>query len=47
MKFTKILKKIAYFFESEKNKLTYDTEIEAMYLAGNFSAKARGGFEKA
>ena len=33
-------------FESEKNKLTYDTEIEAMYLVGNFSAKARGGFEK-
>lgn len=33
-------------FESEKNKLTYDNEIEAMYLAGNFSAKARGGFEK-
>ncbi len=33
-------------FESEKNKLTYDTEIEAMYLTGDFSVMAKDGFEK-
>lgn len=32
-------------FESEKNKLTYDMEIEAMYLVGDFAVKAEGVFE--
>ena len=29
-------------FESEKNKLTYDMEIESMYLVGNFGVAATG-----
>lgn len=33
-------------FESEKNKLTYDMELEAMYLIGDFSVKCTNGFEK-
>jgi len=31
-------------FESEKNKLSYDMEIEAMYLIGDFSVKCKDGF---
>lgn len=31
-------------FESEKNKLTFDMEIEAMYLVGDFSVKTDGTF---
>lgn len=31
-------------FESEKNKLTYDTEIEAVYLIGEFGIAAPGRF---
>ena len=31
-------------FESEKNKLTYDMEIEAMYLVGDFSVRMDGSF---
>ncbi|MCQ2429190.1 MAG: hypothetical protein MJ192_02555, partial [Clostridia bacterium] len=33
-------------FESEKNKLTYDMEIEAMYLVGNFGVVGEGTFEE-
>lgn len=33
-------------FESEKNKLTYDMEIEAMYLVGDFGVKGVGTFEE-
>ena len=33
-------------FESEKNKLTYDMELEAMYLIGDFSVKCNDGFEQ-
>jgi len=40
-KFYENLKK-ARVFESEKNKLVYETEIEAIYLLGNFSVKADG-----
>ena len=32
----------ARIFESEKNKLSYDMEIEAVYLVGNFSVKTDG-----
>ena len=32
-------------FESEKNKLTYDMEIESMYLVGDFAVKTEGTFE--
>ena len=32
-------------FESEKNKLTYDMEIEAMYLVGDFGIDGIGSFE--
>jgi hypothetical protein len=32
-------------FESEKNKLTYDMEIEAIYLVGDFAVKTEGTFE--
>ncbi len=34
--------KRAYKFESEKNKLSYDIEIEAVYLVGEFSVKTDG-----
>ena len=34
--------KQAYIFESEKNKLTYDMEIEAIYLIGDFSVYTPG-----
>lgn len=33
-------------FESEKNKLTFDTEIEQIYLVGDFSVKTPGTFTK-
>lgn len=33
-------------FESEKNKLTYDMEIESMYLVGNFGVVGDGTFEE-
>ena len=33
-------------FETEKNKLTYDMEIEAIYLAGDFAVNACGDFTK-
>lgn len=33
-------------FESEKNKLTYDMEIESMYLVGDFGVEGRGTFEE-
>ena len=31
-------------FESERNKLTYEMEIESMYIIGNFSVKTDGEF---
>lgn len=40
-RFCKNLKN-AGLFESEKNKLVYDMEIEAIYLLGDFSLKTRG-----
>ncbi len=33
-------------FESEKNKLTYDMEIESMYLVGDFGVRCDGKFEE-
>lgn len=38
--------KKAYVFESEKNKLAYDMEIEAIYLLGDFSVKTDGAWDK-
>lgn len=35
----------AFMFESEKNKLAYDMEIEAIYLTGDFSVKTCGEWE--
>ncbi len=32
-------------FESEKNKLSYDMEIEAIYIKGDFAVKTDNGFE--
>ena len=32
----------SFIFESEKNKLAYDMEIEAIYLVGNFSVNTPG-----
>ena len=37
--------KKARMFESEKNKVSYDMEIEAVYLVGNFSVKTDGKWE--
>ena len=34
--------KNAFIFESEKNKLSYDAEIEAIYLIGNFCVNTPG-----
>ena len=34
-------------FESEKNKLTYDMEIEALYLVGDFAVRCKGEFTDA
>ncbi len=39
--------KKAKVFESEKNKLTYDMEIEAMYLVGDFAVRLDGDLEAA
>lgn len=36
----------AKIFESEMNKLTYDMEIEAMYLVGDFGVRCDGNFER-
>ena len=36
----------AKVFESEKNKLTYDMEIETLYLVGDFGVRLQGEFEK-
>lgn len=36
--------KKAVIFESEKNKITYDTEIEPVYLVGDFSVRCDGDF---
>ncbi len=33
-------------FESEKNKLTFDMEIEAMYLVGDFGVRGEGDYEE-
>ena len=33
-------------FESEKNKLTFDTELEQIYLVGDFSVETDGAFEE-
>jgi len=38
--------KKAYQFESEKNKLSYDMEIEAIYLVGDFSINTDGEWEE-
>ncbi len=38
--------KKAKSFESEKNKLTYDMEIEAMYLVGDFGVRCEGAWEE-
>ncbi|MCR4719989.1 MAG: hypothetical protein K5768_10210 [Firmicutes bacterium] len=44
-KFYENLKK-AQVFESEKNKLCYNMEIEAIYLLGDFAVKTDGKWEK-
>ena len=36
----------AQVFESEKNKLSYDMEIEPIYLIGSFSVKTNGQWQK-
>lgn len=36
----------AAVFEAEKNKLTYDQEIEAVYLVGTFGIETPGAFEE-
>lgn len=38
--------KKALMFEGERNKLTYDMEIESLYIVGDFSLKTESGFEK-
>ena len=38
--------KNSLIFESEKNKLSYDMEIEAIYLKGDFAVKTDNNFEK-
>lgn len=38
--------KKSLIFESEKNKITYDMEIEPIYLAGDFSVRTDSGFEQ-
>ncbi len=37
--------KKSLFFESEKNKLSYDMEIEAIYIKGDFAIKTDKSFE--
>jgi len=34
-----------YVFETEKNKLTFETEFESIYIIGEFSVKTDGNFE--
>ena len=36
----------AEMFEAEKNKLTFDVEIEQIYITGSFSVKTEGCFKK-
>ena len=36
----------ALVFESEKNKLTFETEFESVYIIGDFSVNTNGEFEK-
>lgn len=36
----------SFIFESEKNKLAYDMEIEAIYLLGDFAVKTDGKWEQ-
>lgn len=36
----------SFVFETEKNKLVYDMEIEAVYLLGDFSVKTDGKWEQ-
>ena len=36
----------SFIFESEKNKLVYDMEIEAIYLTGDFSVRTDGSMTK-
>lgn len=36
----------SYIFESEKNKLYFDMEIEAIYLVGDFAVSTTGNWEK-
>lgn len=38
--------KNSFVFEGEKNKLVYDTEIEPIYLFGDFSVKTAGNWQK-
>lgn len=38
--------KRSYIFESEKNKLAYDMEIEAVYLLGTFGVKTAGEWQQ-
>lgn len=38
--------KQSYIFESEKNKLAYDMEIEAVYLLGTFGVKTPGEWQQ-
>lgn len=38
--------KNSLIFESEKNKLSYDIELEAIYLKGDFAVKTDSDFEK-
>ena len=38
--------KKAFVFESEKNKLVYDMEIEPIYLLGDFSVKTEGEWQQ-
>lgn len=37
----------AAVFESEKNKITYETEIEPVYLVGDFGVRTPGNFKNA
>lgn len=36
----------SFIFESEKNKLTFDMEIEQIYLVGDFAVECRGEWEE-
>ena len=39
-------RKKSFIFESEKNKLVYDMEIETVYLIGNFSVETDGSWTR-